>query len=30
VSQFAIVALLIVAAWIAIPLWLESRNTKEE
>lgn len=29
-SQFTIVALLIVVAWIAIPLWLESRKAKQE
>ncbi|NJR51563.1 MAG: DedA family protein [Leptolyngbyaceae cyanobacterium CSU_1_3] len=28
-SQFTIVALLIVVAWIAIPLWLESRKAKQ-
>jgi membrane protein DedA with SNARE-associated domain len=27
-SQFTIVALLIVVAWIAVPLWLESRKAK--
>jgi membrane protein DedA with SNARE-associated domain len=30
VSQFAIVALLIAVAWIAVPLWLESRAAKLE
>jgi membrane protein DedA with SNARE-associated domain len=30
VSQFAIVALLIAVAWIAVPLWLESRSAKLE
>lgn len=29
-SQFTIVALLIVVAWIAVPLWLESRKAKAE
>jgi membrane protein DedA with SNARE-associated domain len=28
-SQFTIVALLIVVAWIAVPFWLESRKAKE-
>jgi membrane protein DedA with SNARE-associated domain len=30
VGQFAIVALLIAAAWIGVPLWLESRASKLE
>jgi membrane protein DedA with SNARE-associated domain len=30
VGQFAIVALLIAAAWIVVPLWLESRASKLE
>jgi membrane protein DedA with SNARE-associated domain len=30
VGQFAIVALLIAAAWIGVPLWLESRAAKLE
>jgi membrane protein DedA with SNARE-associated domain len=30
ISQFAIVALLIAAAWIVVPIWLESRNAKLE
>jgi membrane protein DedA with SNARE-associated domain len=30
VGQFAIVALLIAAAWIGVPLWLESRVSKLE
>lgn len=29
-SQFAVLSLLIVAAWIVIPLWLESRKVKQE
>lgn len=29
-SQFTIVALLILVAWIAVPLWLESRKAKQE
>lgn len=29
-SQFTIVALLIVVAWIVVPLWLESRKAKQE
>lgn len=28
-SQFGIVAFLLVAAWIAVPLWLESRKSKQ-
>jgi membrane protein DedA with SNARE-associated domain len=28
-SQFAVLTLLIVAAWIGIPLWLESRKAKQ-
>lgn len=29
-SQFAVLSLLIVVAWIVIPLWLESRKVKQE
>lgn len=29
-SQFTIVALLIVVAWVVVPLWLESRKAKQE
>jgi membrane protein DedA with SNARE-associated domain len=29
-SQFAAVTLIVVAAWIVVPLWLESRNAKSE
>lgn len=29
VAQFAVVALLLVIAWIFVPLWLESRQVKE-
>jgi membrane protein DedA with SNARE-associated domain len=30
ISQFAILALLIAAAWIVVPIWLESRDAKLE